>query len=129
MPAVTDSTTWMNVDGTSTGRVVLGTTGNVGIGTMAPTAKLELVGQIKITGGSPGTGKVLTSDSTGLATWSIFPETDPKVGTLTGNYMPKWGSTSLTNSQIFDNGSSVGIGTSTPAASVKLDVSGGIRAL
>jgi hypothetical protein len=30
---------------------------------------LEVAGQIKITGGSPGAGKVLTSDATGLATW------------------------------------------------------------
>ncbi len=43
--------------------------GNVGIGTMAPEAKLEVAGQIKITGGSPGIGKVLTSDQNGLASW------------------------------------------------------------
>ena len=43
--------------------------GNVGIGTSAPSTDLEINGQIKITGGSPGAGKVLTSDATGLATW------------------------------------------------------------
>lgn len=43
--------------------------GNVGIGTAAPGAKLEVAGQVKITGGSPGLGKVLTSDAAGLATW------------------------------------------------------------
>ncbi len=43
--------------------------GNVGIGTVAPTAKLEVAGQIKITGGNPGANKVLTSDASGLATW------------------------------------------------------------
>ena len=43
--------------------------GNVGIGTTAPGAKLEVAGQVKITGGIPGAGKVLTSDSVGLATW------------------------------------------------------------
>lgn len=30
---------------------------------------VEVVGQIKITGGSPDNGKVLTSDGSGLATW------------------------------------------------------------
>ena len=43
--------------------------GNVGIGETDPDAKLEVAGQVKITGGTPGTGKVLTSDADGLATW------------------------------------------------------------
>ncbi len=43
--------------------------GNVGVGTTSPGAKLEVNGQVKITGGSPGAGKVLTSDAGGLATW------------------------------------------------------------
>lgn len=44
--------------------------GNVGIGTTAPSEKLEVVGTIKITAGTPGVGKVLTSDATGVATWT-----------------------------------------------------------
>ena len=43
--------------------------GNVGIGTTGPGAKLEVAGQVKITGGTPGAGEVLTSDAVGLATW------------------------------------------------------------
>ena len=43
--------------------------GQVGIGTITPGAKLEVAGQIKITGGSPAAGKVLTSDAAGLASW------------------------------------------------------------
>ncbi len=43
--------------------------GNVGIGTTEPGAKLEVAGQVKITGGSPGAKKVLTSDVSGLASW------------------------------------------------------------
>jgi hypothetical protein len=45
--------------------------GNVGIGTTSPGAKLEVSGQIKITGGTPGSGKVLTSNADGLATWEV----------------------------------------------------------
>ncbi|MFH1710321.1 MAG: hypothetical protein ABH860_04530, partial [bacterium] len=50
--------------------------GNVGIGTTDPGATLEVAGQIKITGGTPGGGKVLTSDSAGLATWGTATATD-----------------------------------------------------
>lgn len=53
----------------NTERVRISNTGNVGIGTSAPSTKLEVAGQVKITGGAPGAGKVLTSDATGLATW------------------------------------------------------------
>ena len=42
---------------------------NVGIGTAGPGAKLEVAGQIKITGGAPGANKILTSDAVGLASW------------------------------------------------------------
>ncbi len=44
-------------------------TTNVGIGTTSPGATLDVNGQVKISGGSPGAGKVLTSDAAGLATW------------------------------------------------------------
>ncbi len=54
--------------------------GNVGIGTTAPTAKLEVNGQVKITGGTPAAGEVLTSNSAGLATWEPVP--DPAVNQI-----------------------------------------------
>lgn len=43
---------------------------NVGIGTVTPGAKLDIIGNIKITDQSQGDGKVLTSDINGLAAWS-----------------------------------------------------------
>ena len=46
------------------------TSGNVGIGTSDSIgAKLDINGTIKIRGGSPASGKVLTSDANGLASW------------------------------------------------------------
>jgi hypothetical protein len=58
--------------------------GNIGIGTATPSATLEVNGQVKITGGSPGTGKVLTSDANGLATW-VTPSSTGSGWSITGN--------------------------------------------
>lgn len=51
------------------GAISVDTAGNVGIGVPTPEAKLDIAGQIKISGGSPADGKVLTSDESGLASW------------------------------------------------------------
>ena len=50
----------------------IGRMGNVGIGNTTPTAKLDITGQIRINDGTEGKGKVLTSDSSGLASWQYM---------------------------------------------------------
>ncbi|MFN7132120.1 MAG: hypothetical protein ACK4N5_08560, partial [Myxococcales bacterium] len=56
--------------GTPDTRVVISNSGNVGIGVPSPTAKLEVAGQVRITGGDPAAGRVLTSDATGQGSWA-----------------------------------------------------------
>lgn len=46
-------------------------TRNLGVGVIDPSAKLEVNGQVMITGGNPAAGKVLSSDARGLATWEV----------------------------------------------------------
>ncbi|HOY30520.1 MAG TPA: hypothetical protein PKW80_01450 [Bacteroidales bacterium] len=57
-------------------------TGRMGIGTIRPGAKLEVNGTVKITDGTQGAGKVLTSDANGLASWQnvLGSESDPVFG-------------------------------------------------
>lgn len=50
---------------------------NVGIGTSTPLAKLDIAGNVKIVDGTQGIGKVLTSDATGVATWSNPQASNP----------------------------------------------------
>lgn len=78
--------------------------GYVGIGLSYAAYKLDVAGDINITGSFRINGVAITSGGGGIIT-----------GSGTANYIPKWSGTSaITNSLIFDNGSSIGIGTTTP---------------
>ena len=81
--------------------VIVTTSGNVGLGTVSPSAKLEINngtvnGALKIIDGTQGDGKVLTSDANGLATWKsptvtnvtgVTPSSSTPYGTSTDKYM------------------------------------------
>jgi trimeric autotransporter adhesin len=103
--------------------------GNVGIGTTAPDALLHVAGQVKITGGSPGPGKVLTSDASGVATWT----TPASYGNVSGSgavkRVPVWnGPSTLTSNAnfVFDTANvRLGIGTATPGTA--LEVAGQVK--
>ncbi|HPI54060.1 MAG TPA: hypothetical protein PLU10_05160, partial [Chitinophagaceae bacterium] len=62
-------------------RIKITSGGFVGIGNLNPSTTLDIAGTIKISGGSPAVGKVLTSDAAGLASWQVPGLTS---GTLTG---------------------------------------------
>jgi hypothetical protein len=104
---------------------------NVGIGTTTPSEKLHVSGNLRVTGtiidsnNSAGTsGQVLSSTGSGTD-WVSLSEISGVDGTGTANYVAKWSDTdTITNSQLFDNGTNVGIGTNSPNASYKLTISG-----
>jgi hypothetical protein len=106
--------------------------GYVGIGTTSPDAELEVAGRVKITGGSPAEGKVLTSDAAGLATWQTpAAGTGDNLGnhTATQNILLNghWLSGDGGSEGVYvANDGNVGIGTTSPAA--KLSVNGDISA-
>jgi hypothetical protein len=60
-----------------------------------------------------------TSSQYLMADGSVSTLTNPITGTGTTNYLPKFtGASTLGNSQIFDNGTNVGIGTTSPAVAL-----------
>jgi hypothetical protein len=87
---------------------------SVGIGTTTPGAKLDVVGQVKIADGTQGTGKVLTSDVNGLASWQ--PVASPVASGWTDDG---------TIVRLTDGTDKVGIGTTTP--SEQLEITGNLR--
>lgn len=72
-----------------------------------------MAGQVKITGGVPALGKVLTSDGVGLATWESF------TGAGGGGWTDDGTAVRLTT--ISDN---VGIGTTSPGSTLQIGSSG-----
>ncbi len=85
-----------------------GETGNIGIGLDNPSAQLDINGQLRIRGGSPATGKVLTSNADGLATWE----------TPSGGGGSNW---TVNGSHIYRLNGNVGIGTSNPREKLSID--------
>jgi hypothetical protein len=105
------------------------TTGNVSIGTnvVNPTEKLTVAGNIEASGiklyaGSPGVNKVLVSDANGFGSWQGAGAANLVSGSGSVNYIPKWTPNGFTmsNSQLVDDGTNVGVGNVAPLR--KLDI-------
>ena len=83
---------------------------------------VEISSLLRIQDGNQAIGKVLTSDGIGNASWQVpSSEIDPKVGTLTSNFIPKWSTSSMVNSRLIDNGIGFSVGKGV-ATSYGLDV-------
>jgi hypothetical protein len=117
-----DSTTDVNYLG---GTTLVGTTINAGY-------KFDINGTLRavntVTFGSlSGTGtRMVVADASGVLSTQAIPGGGGISGSGTTNYVAKFtGASSIGNSQIFDNGTNVGIGTTSPIS--KLSVTGSIR--
>jgi len=89
-------------------------TAKVMIGVGVPATELDVKGVITASGGnSINWNNAFAWGNHGAAGY-ILSESDPQVGTNTGNFVPRWSSVtgSLITGTIFDNSSAIGIGTS-----------------
>ena len=96
--------------------------GNVGIGQITPSEKLEVIGNIKQKKGSGYTNYVLSSVNEAQLTLSTY------TGNQSTNPSAIIFSPNLSEAMRIDNAGNVGIGTTSPAANYKLHVAGGIKA-
>jgi len=105
-------------DGTATAYNILlqPNGGNVGIGTLSPAYKLDIAGDVNVTGSFRVNGTPIGTGGGGVS------------GSGTTNYLAKWSAgTALTNSQIFDNGSSIGLRTASPFYVIDYQLTGSLR--
>jgi len=120
--------------GGASNRMIIFPNGNVGINETNPSQKLDVNGNIRVTGAyydsnnSAGTsGQVLSSTATGTD-WVSLSEISGVDGSGTANYIAKWSDAdTITNSVIYDNGTNVGVGTTDSTAKLNVEDSIGIK--
>jgi hypothetical protein len=102
-------------DGSGNMRIYVSSSGNIGIGTLSPSYSLDVSGSARITNGLLVNGGITGSFTGSVAAPGATTQIVYNSGSVLG-----------ADSGFVYSGSSVGIGTSSPQAAVKLDVNGNI---
>ncbi|PIV48402.1 MAG: hypothetical protein COS19_13995 [Flavobacteriaceae bacterium CG02_land_8_20_14_3_00_34_13] len=117
---------WINGESTV---MILSAQNNLGIGTITPTARLDINGSARFRNllNSSTDNFVVTADANGNINRRLISEIGGGVSNNCGtlNFLTKTGSSGLNCSLIFDNGTNVGIGTTSPSEA--LHINGNIR--
>ena len=115
---------------------LLVSSGSVGVGTASPGSKLDVKGTLRLSGSTSGFVGLAPAAAAGSTIYTL-PAADGTSGQMlrtNGSGTLSWASPSDAGPWIVDDdriyylGSEVGIGTATPASTMKLDVNGYIRA-
>lgn len=119
----------IGVNGTTTSGIgVYGnsTTGTGVWGQSASGTALRTAGAVQMTGIGEAAGRVLTTDAAGMATWQALPA-GGVTGSGTVNTIAKFTptGTAVGNSQLTDDGTSVGVNTPALSPNIKLQVTAG----
>ncbi|OFY38591.1 MAG: hypothetical protein A2275_15345 [Bacteroidetes bacterium RIFOXYA12_FULL_35_11] len=114
LAGTTFNSTWT----TSNTNIFNNNTGFVGIGTSNPLSSLHINGSLRVNDDSESEGFVLTSDASGNASWQPSSMTS---SSGIANYIPRFiSSTALDNSLLYQNGTKIGLGTTTPTSRLQV---------
>lgn len=121
--------TGSNTNGVGVGAYALnGATALLTSGGGATGYSLHSTGRVRLAGINEGLNRVLTSiDALGNAQWQPLAAVGIVGGSGTLNFIPKWtpNGTTLGNSLMFDDGTRMGIATTTPAYKLDIDATTG----
>nr|WP_228403385.1 hypothetical protein [Chryseobacterium sp. RU37D] len=96
--------------------------GNVGIGTAAPAAKLDIAGNVKIADGTQGLGKILVSDANGLASWQNASTASTNIYNSNGSLISDRNVDLNGHNLAFTGTGNMGIGIANPNPNASLDL-------
>ncbi len=109
----------IGVNGSANSGIGVNGSSNTGTGGRFTTTSglaLHTTGGVRLQGIGEAANRILTSDASGNATWQAAAAVGVVTGSGTLNFVPKWtpSTTNLGNSLLFDDGTSMAIGTTTP---------------